>query len=191
MNRERAPIRLHGRPSRSRTACTNVAKTIVQVILFWGFFLFIVPAGISWLESLVGLIDQRFSFRGQRVLATMVFGAAGLLGLISGMTMAMIGRGTPVPFDCPNELVVRGVYCYNRNPMVVAGLAQGVAVGLFLGSWPVIVYALLGAPVWNWLVRPWEERDLLERFGDSYERYRKAVPCWRMRFAPYRPDEEG
>ena len=65
--------------------------------------------------------------------------------------------------------------------MVIAGLSQGIAVGLFAGSWLVLGYAIAGAPVWNWLVRPWEERDLLRRFGEPYSRYRDGVRCWHGR----------
>ena len=44
------------------------------------------------------------------------------------------------PFEvCPCELVVAGAYRYIRNPMVVAGSTQGVAVGLFAGSIATIV----------------------------------------------------
>jgi protein-S-isoprenylcysteine O-methyltransferase Ste14 len=70
--------------------------------------------------------------------------------------------------------------------MAVAGLAQGVAVGVFLGSPAVVLYALSGGPVWNVFVRPWEEADLERRFGEPYRRYRAAVRCWRPRFPGYR-----
>jgi hypothetical protein len=47
-----------------------------------------------------------------------------------------------------------------------------------LGSWIVVVYALLGSLVWNYVVRPHEEHDLEERFGAQYRAYRDAVRCW-------------
>lgn len=68
----------------------------------------------------------------------------------------------------------------------VAGLAQGVAVGVFVGSPLVVLYALAGGPVWNAFVRPWEEIDLEQRFGEAYRRYRAAVRCWIPRLTPYR-----
>ena len=75
-------------------------------------------------------------------------------------------------------MVVTGPYRYVRNPMAVAGLTQGVAVGLWLGSPAVVLYALAGGPLWNTFVRPWEEEDLVTRFGEPYRRYRERVRCW-------------
>lgn len=68
----------------------------------------------------------------------------------------------------------------------LAGLAQAIGVGAILGSWGVVLYALVGAAVWNRFARPAEERDLAERFGEPYERYRAKVPCWRPALRPYR-----
>jgi protein-S-isoprenylcysteine O-methyltransferase Ste14 len=45
---------------------------------------------------------------------------------------------------------------------------------------------LAGAAVWQLVLRPVEERDLALRFGAAYERYRRAVGCWRPRLTPYR-----
>jgi protein-S-isoprenylcysteine O-methyltransferase Ste14 len=74
--------------------------------------------------------------------------------------------------------VIAGPYRYVRNPMAVAGIAQGVAVGLLLGSWLVVIWALCGSLVWNSLIRPFEEEDLEKRFGDDFRAYRDHVKCW-------------
>jgi protein-S-isoprenylcysteine O-methyltransferase Ste14 len=62
--------------------------------------------------------------------------------------------------------------------MAVAGVVQGAAVGLILQSWIVVAYAVAGSLVWNYAVRPLEEFDLKERFGDEFQRYHDTVSCW-------------
>jgi protein-S-isoprenylcysteine O-methyltransferase Ste14 len=84
----------------------------------------------------------------------------------------------------PNRLVVAGPYRWVRNPMALAGIAQGVAVGLITASWLVVIYALAGSLVWNHIVRPYEEADLEKRFGAAFLRYRMHVRCWVPRFTP-------
>lgn len=178
---------LHGREARPASGRWNVLKTILQTIVFWSVFLALLPMGVMWLESAVGLASWRFDSATARTLGIALFIAGGSLGLTSGITMAIHGRGTPLPADCPSELVIVGPYRYVRNPMAVAGITQGVAVGLFLGSPAVIGYALVGAPTWHVLVRPWEEQDLFERLGEPYREYREHVRCWWPRFRPYDP----
>jgi protein-S-isoprenylcysteine O-methyltransferase Ste14 len=70
--------------------------------------------------------------------------------------------------------------------MAIAGLGQGFAVVLWLGSWAGLVYVAIGVLVWNYGARPPEERDLSVRFGESYERYRRAVPCWVPRLQAFK-----
>jgi len=69
--------------------------------------------------------------------------------------------------------------------MAVFGLGQGAAVGLILGSSAIFFYTIAGGALWNWLLRPLEERRLVEQFGADYERYRRMVRCWRPNLAPY------
>jgi len=88
------------------------------------------------------------------------------------------GDGTPLPTATAPRLVIAGPYRYVRNPMALAGIAQGVAVGFYLGSYGVIAYSLLGAIFWHTAVRPVEEHDLVERFDESYVQYRKSVRLW-------------
>jgi protein-S-isoprenylcysteine O-methyltransferase Ste14 len=55
---------------------------------------------------------------------------------------------------------------------------QGIAVGLGMGSPSVMVYALLGGVVWHVVVRPAEESDMQQRFGQVYDAYRQRVGLW-------------
>jgi protein-S-isoprenylcysteine O-methyltransferase Ste14 len=96
--------------------------------------------------------------------------------------MSIIGQGTPLPIDCPNQLVVKGPYRFVRNPMALAGIGQGVSIGWYFGSFIIILYALSGAVLWHILVRPEEEKDLAQRFGNSYLEYQQKVKCWIPRF---------
>jgi protein-S-isoprenylcysteine O-methyltransferase Ste14 len=72
--------------------------------------------------------------------------------------------------------------------MAISGVGQGLAVGLFLGSPLVLIYALMGGLIWQLIFRPLEEADLLEHFGVDYEMYRSEVHCWIPRLRPYQID---
>lgn len=168
----------HGREASPASPTWNVLKSLCQTIVFWWVFLVFLPWGILTLENSLGLAWWRFRGVYWQWAGAILFVLGGALGLTSGWIMAIRGEGTPLPADCPRVLVVSGPYRYLRNPMAVAGLSQGVAVGLFLGSPAIIAYALLGGPIWHHFVRPWEEADLEQRFGEPYRRYRAAVRCW-------------
>ncbi len=162
----------------------NLTKTLGQIAVFWSFFLLALPALINRLEVELGI--PQFQFLSQHWLAIGLFGLLSALGLWSGVTMAWFGAGTPLPVDGTRQLVVRGPYAYVRNPMALAGLGQGLAVGIYLGSAVVMLYALAGSLVWNYVARPLEEVELVEKFGESYECYRVKVKCWWPRLTPYR-----
>ena len=174
-----------GREARPASAWWNVAKTLAQTTVFWATFLFLVPAGVYRVEAIAGLEGLRFAGRTGRTAGGVLFTAAGVLGLASGVVMAVRGRGTPLPADCPRALVIAGPYRYVRNPMAIAGLAQGAAVGLYVGSPLVLAYVLAGGVLWNVWVRRWEEADLARRFGEPFIAYRRGVRCWWPRRRPY------
>ena len=148
--------------------------TITQMLVFWGFFLGVAPLVIWWLEHRWGLALALPTV----VPGIVIFALASALGVWSAITMATIGKGTPLPMATATELVIAGPYRWVRNPMAVAGIVQGVAVGLMLSSWLVVAYALAGSLLWNYTVRPHEEADLEARFGEPYRVYRDTVRCW-------------
>lgn len=173
-------------PLRFRTAdpgaatSRHVVATTVQIVVFWGLFLGVFPVAIAVAEhrwrlhpALPGPVVTALLVVGLVVLAL-----ASALGIASAAAMSTKGAGTPLPSASANRLVVAGPYRSVRNPMALAGITQGVAVGLLLGSWMVVVYALAGSIVWNCVVRPLEEADLEARFGEDFRRYAARVRCW-------------
>ena len=66
--------------------------------------------------------------------------------------------------------------------MAVAGIGQGISISVIAGSISILVYSLIGAILWQLVVRPIEEKDMQKRFGQEYEVYKKEVRCWIPRF---------
>lgn len=160
----------------------HVAATLAQIVVFWGLFLAVLPAGVVLVEQRWGLALPLPAWTVP--LGVVVLSLASALGLWSAFAMSTRGGGTPLPAAMPNRLVIAGPYRFVRNPMALAGIVQGAAVGLIASSWLVLVYALLGSLVWNHAVRPHEEADLERRFGEEFGVYRRAVRCWLPRLRP-------
>ncbi len=171
------------RRAREAGAGWNLFKTTCMIVVFWSVFLYLVPVQLMRVEAWLGW--SLWELPWQSVVAYSLFALASLLGLWSGAIMAVAGRGTPLPLDTARELVVRGPYAWVRNPMAIAGLTQGAAVGLFFGSGLVLIYCVLGGFVWHIFVRPIEEVDLAARFGRPYGTYQSQVACWIPRRSAY------
>nr|WP_218649465.1 isoprenylcysteine carboxylmethyltransferase family protein [Paenarthrobacter nitroguajacolicus] len=171
----RGPFAFRPASNRHSTAA-NVGATIGQLILFWGFFLVVLPSAIWWIEQRWNVSLPFPSAAPPAGFVVLVLASS--LGIASAVTMSSAGGGTPLPSAMPNCLVIAGPYKWVRNPMAVAGISQGAAVGLMLGSWLVVAYAVIGSLLWNYAVRPHEEADLERRFGTEFQRYRDSVRCW-------------
>lgn len=170
----------------SRSPGGPLLRTAAQVIVFWGFFLVIVPHAILLLERSLGIPAAPDSI-ARRGPAVALFLLGGTVGLAAAWHMAVIGRGTPMPTDPASHLVVTGPYALIRNPMAASGLLQGLAVALWHGSWTLVAYVALGAVLWQLGPRPIEERELEKKFGDDFRLYRAAVRCWWPRRTRYVP----
>ena len=179
---------VHEKQIPTRTA-RNVIRTTLVMVALAVVLLAAVPLCLVQVERAVGAGRGRPVWLPCPMLGMVCFGAGCLLGVVSGYALAVAGDGTPLPLDCPRRLVVSGPYRHTRNPFALGGLLMGLGVGLFLGSPLTLAYVVLGALLWNFRARPWEEADLERRFGDEFRRYRCSVPCWRVRFRPYAPDE--
>lgn len=120
------------------------------------------PAGVGWPELLGAIVTAG--------------GAALTVWCIA--TFAVLGRGTPAPFDPPRLLVVRGPYRYLRNPMYLGAALALVGAALVYRSGALLAYAgafLLAAHAF---VVTYEEPALRRTFGPDYDAYRRRVRRW-------------
>ena len=104
-----------------------------------------------------------------------------ILGFVAGYSgfSAFRKSGTPVrPGDEPTKLVTSGPYRITRNPMYL-GLELVLFGAFFLAKSP---FFLLPPIVFFLLIHfvqiPFEENLMAERFGRSYEEYRRRVRRW-------------
>jgi protein-S-isoprenylcysteine O-methyltransferase Ste14 len=111
--------------------------------------------------------------------------AAGAVVLVGAFVQfAVGGRGTPAPVAPTEQLVVRGLYRYVRNPMYLAVLAVITGQALLLGRPVLLAYAAAVTAAFAAFVHGYEQPALTRRYGAQYEAYRRAVPGWRPRPAP-------
>jgi len=96
------------------------------------------------------------------------------------------GLGTPAPVAPTERLVVSGAYRYVRNPMYLAVIGAILGQALLLGQTVLLGYGALVAVLTVSFVRLYEEPVLQQRFGETYEAYRRAVPGWLPRLHPWK-----
>ena len=105
---------------------------------------------------------------------TILSGAAFLMCVIN---LALKGLGAPFVIALSRKLAVDWLYAWTRNPMVLAGLALLLSVGLWFQSALFVVWDLiLCAPALLFFVKVYEERELEIRFGESYLEYKSRTP---------------
>jgi protein-S-isoprenylcysteine O-methyltransferase Ste14 len=112
-------------------------------------------------------------------IAGLVAGAAGgALALWCVVTFAVVGKGTPAPFDPPRKLVVRGPYRHVRNPMYLGAALALAGAAMFYRSLSLLGYlGLFLVATYAFVV--WYEEPTLERlFGRDYQAYCATVRRW-------------
>lgn len=149
-------------------------RTVAYASVFIGVVLVWLPASV--LERAGVTAPESFGAAQALGLIVTVVGAA--LALWCVLTFAVVGKGTPAPFDPPRRLVVRGPYRVVRNPMYVgAALAlsgaamyfESVALAAFVGGFLLVTHLF---------VCLYEEPTLRRTFGDDYADYCRRVGRW-------------
>ncbi len=128
-----------------------------------------------------------------------VFLIPGILLLVSGLFLAVrtmklfnsVGKGTLAPWNPPKKLVVKGPYCYVRNPMIIGILFILISEYFLLNAVQIFLWAILFFIINNIYFYVFEERQLENNFGEDYRIYKKNVPMWLPRCTPWKLYKQG
>lgn len=151
-----------------------ILKTVVFASFFIGIVFIFLPSRIlAW----TGVASP--ATLGWPQYAAMVLGAAGVvLGLWCVGFFAVIGKGTPAPFDPPRNLVIRGPYRFVRNPMYIGAYLVLAGTALYYHSLGVAIFLCL-VVAWSVLMVLFKEEPALRKtFGAEYEDYCLHVGRW-------------
>ena len=161
-------------------------KMLRAVLLLPGNVLIVIPALILWATK-----ETRFGWQCSLPKDYQFW--LGILLILPGIGMSVWtsrlflkkGEGTPAPWDPPQKLVILGPYRHVRNPMITGVITMLCAEAIFFQSWPLLGWAIiffLGNAVYFPL---FEEKGLEARFDGAYLEYKRNVPRWIPRLAPW------
>lgn len=134
------------------------------------------PWGLSSLSPRHGWARRR---PGRWNLLALIPVGSGIAGTIYLITLHY--RASPRTFldmQASQRLITPGPYSLSRNPMYLLELTFWLGWALFYGSFAVLIAFLLFFMTINFLIIPYEERDLERRFGEAYRQYKQTVPRW-------------
>ena len=144
-----------------------VAGIVLGVPSSFGFVFPIRLAGVLVLASGFGLLGWLFKFRKPVYILTSTY-----MTLVKAIGRVPVGDSE----GRTESLVVQGPYKHVRHPLYLG------VVSLIVGWWLLLDYTflLLSAIfmfLWfNFVVAPFEERELRAMFGEEYEQYSNEVP---------------
>ena len=170
------------RPAVRRPVWGDAMKpaSIATGTVFVGTVFVLAPLGAIQLNEAYDW--PRWQIPGHSVVGIgLAFAGIAVILYCSGL-FSRIGRGTPVPIEPPEHLVITGLYRYSRNPMYVAQLAILLGLFVYRGELALLLYLVIYTGAVRSMVVWREEPELRERFGAEYVRYARRVPRWIARW---------
>lgn len=81
-----------------------------------------------------------------------------------------------IHFSFPSDegLNINGIYHFSRNPMYIAYFICFIGMAVLCSSWVLFGIVLIFQISAHWIILA-EERECIEKFGDSYLKYMKEV----------------
>ena len=70
-----------------------------------------------------------------------------------------------------------GIYKYIRHPQTLGEFPMWVIMGIMTNSWTAFLIGLIFIVIYTPIMIKIEEADLVRRFGEKYEEYRRTTGC--------------
>lgn len=138
----------------------NVTITIPFLILYFSKFKYNIP---SIFQISIGII---ILFIGLFLLIWTI------------LLFEKIGKGTLAPWSATKHLVIQGPFKYTRNPMITGVLCILTAEATILNSNYLLYWTIFFFLLNCVYFKLFEEKQLEQKFGDEYIKYKKATPAW-------------
>lgn len=157
INNERVKKRTEGEPTWS-----ELNKTAKIVLLITHAI--IMPFTIGYSIFLPLKLDTAWFYVGIPICFLSI-----IMGFMAGVSFAT------APLDEP---MTKGVYTISRNPMYFSGFLEYVGIGITCASWVFLLCAVIWIVSWHISLPAYEERILLEKYGNAYREYMNRTPKW-------------
>ncbi len=113
------------------------------------------------------------------VVSLVIFIPSGII-VLKGVKDA--GKETLTPSE--DTEMYGGIYKYIRHPQTTGEMPMFPAFGLVVNSWFIFLILTVFIIIYVPTIQYFEEKDLIKRFGDSYEEYQKStgafLPKWNV-----------
>jgi protein-S-isoprenylcysteine O-methyltransferase Ste14 len=151
-----------------------LGRAVVYATLFISLVLVFLPARLlSWSG-----VTAPTAIRPAQAIGMLAAAAGAAVALWCVLTFALVGKGTPAPFDPPRRLVVRGPYTFVRNPMYLGAALALAGAALFYRSAALAAYTAAFLLITHAFVVWYEEPTLRATFGAEYDAYCRQVRRW-------------
>jgi protein-S-isoprenylcysteine O-methyltransferase Ste14 len=158
----------------------NNSKPYKTVSLFIGaiFFLIILPC----VFMVFGCCVKKYVAVNLNGMIEFILSIAGIISglyflIWSTITQWNNGNGTPAPNAPTQHLIVTGPYKYCRNPIEFGAILYYFGLGTIFGGIIVgITSCVLGFTAGSIYHKFIEEKELEERFGEEYRKYKEKTP---------------
>ena len=119
------------------------------------------------------LIDLRSVWLGNALIAV---GFAIALWAIS--LFQLEGTELNPTSETNKSLIIRGPYCFTRNPMYLGLIVLTLGIAVRVGSMPMFAVPVLLFTTANWVHIPFEEAKMRRQFGAEFGVYTSQVRRW-------------
>ncbi|MGA2141484.1 MAG: isoprenylcysteine carboxylmethyltransferase family protein [Brevinematales bacterium] len=146
----------------------------------------IIPIMLSIAVPFIIILSEHLVYRHPIITSFAILFAIGVLLTSIGFIFLIMTIRTKIfmiigGWDPAGKLVLAGLYCRVRNPMIVSEIILQAGESFLFAS-----YGIAGLAVINFIVHTVyfilvSEPDLEKRFGQEYIDYKKYVPRWMPR----------